>query len=164
MNEGLSELELLKIRQQQDRQQLLAAIANNAGGPVIKSHNSNNYNNESNNNISNNNNNNNFLNNQNFFKQYNKQYSETSIPSTNADPLNSNSPTPPMLTNRSFRNPFEKTTKNVSKNQNVSKPSVRNPNNNDDPNDPGTFLALNYIIKKLDFRYGMLIISRSIEP
>jgi hypothetical protein len=131
-NEGLSELEILKIKQQQDRQQLLAAIANNQVGP--KSNNS--INNDAQNNLNYN---------ANLFRQYNKQYSETSIPSTNADPLNSNSPTPPMLTNRSYRNPFEKTTKvqqqqNNNQQKNQLKPSQRNnQQNSEDQNEQGMF-------------------------
>ena len=138
-NEGLSELEILKIKQQQDRQQLLAAIANNQVGP--KSNNS--INNDSQNNQLNNN-----LNyNGNLFRQYNKQYSEASIPSTNADPLNSNSPTPPMLTNRSYRIPFEKTTKTQQQNNNQQrnhpKPSQRNnQQNGDDQNEQGMFVLI----------------------
>ena len=59
-----------------------------------------------NNNNNNNNNANNANNNAAFFQQYhlkNKQMSETSIPSTSADPLNSNSPTPPITSHRQFK-------------------------------------------------------------
>jgi hypothetical protein len=73
-NESLSELEIMKLKQQQDKQQLMQVIATNANKEKIAMH----Y--------------------QPFFQDHhlNKQYSETSIPSTNADPLNSNSPTPPL--------------------------------------------------------------------
>ena len=86
-NESLSELEIMKLKQQQDKQQLLQAIAANANKeknamqyqPLYQDH------------------------------HLNKQYSETSIPSTNADPLNSNSPTPPLgLHHRMPRVNFDK--------------------------------------------------------
>ena len=109
---NLSELEILKMKQQQERQQLLAAIGSNNS----KANNHNNYNNNSNNNQ--------------FFQQphnlHYKQYSEASIPSTNADPLNSNSPTPPMLSHR-----FDKINKNFNQKNGLKK---------DDPQDPGKCL------------------------
>lgn len=87
-NENLSELELLKLRQQQEKQQLLQAIAANA----TKERNQNQY--------------------QPFFQDLNqKQYSETSIPSTNADPLNSNTSTPPPLNHRAQKINFDKPSK-----------------------------------------------------
>lgn len=76
--ESLSELENLKLKQKQDRLQILNTMNNN-------------------NNI-----------NQNKYQpsyqehHIKKQYSETSIPSTNADPL-SNSPTPPLRSHRKSR-------------------------------------------------------------
>lgn len=74
--ESLSELENLKLKQKQDRLQLLNTMQNNPNDfvqykqPVYQNH------------------------------QIRKQYSETSIPSTNADPLNSNGPTPPMTNHK----------------------------------------------------------------
>ena len=88
---SLSELEILKLKQQQDRQQLMASL----GQKQIQSQN-------------------NFqqqatpFSNQNIYAPFfqpnylktHKQYSEASIPSTNADPLNSNNPTPPLFAQR----------------------------------------------------------------
>ena len=93
----LSELEMLKFRQQQERQQLLAAIGSNNSKHQNGDQNGNN---NSNNQININNDNNNY-----FRRHLSYQNSEASIPSTNADPLNSNSPTPPMLSHRYDRNP-----------------------------------------------------------
>jgi hypothetical protein len=93
----LSELEMLKFRQQQERQQLLAAIGSNNSKHQNGDQNGNNT---SNNQININNDNNNY-----FRRHLSYQNSEASIPSTNADPLNSNSPTPPMLSHRYDRNP-----------------------------------------------------------
>ena len=56
-----------------------------------------------------------------FFQEHHllkqKQYSETSIPSTNADPLQSNSPTPPMMNHRMPRVNFDKAKPNQGKKQ-----------------------------------------------
>jgi hypothetical protein len=82
-NQSLSELEILKLKQQQDKQQLMQAIAanNNSNNNAIKKGSEKNQQYQP------------------FFEEHHlkqKQYSETSIPSTNADPLYSNSPTPPL--------------------------------------------------------------------
>ena len=98
---GMSELELLKIKQQQERKQLLAAIGSNNGSK----HNDNADNHNKTNGHSNNHNINANGNNDFFRHHLSYQNSEASIPSTNADPLNSNSPTPPMISNRFDRNP-----------------------------------------------------------
>ena len=52
--------------------------------------------------------------------------SETSIPSTNADPLNSNSPTPPISSHR----PPIKNVQSIPNNNNKLKPKDTNNNNN----------------------------------
>ena len=71
--ESLGELENLKFKQKQDRLQLLEAMQaqNKQFQPLYQEH-----------------------------HIIKKQYSETSIPSTNADPLYSNSPTPPMMNHK----------------------------------------------------------------
>lgn len=101
-NTPMSELEMMKFRQQQERQQLLANSGPNMPPTQVNQlkqppPNQQPYNNHDSNNMNGNNNN------AAFFQQYhlkNKQMSETSIPSTNADPLNSNSPTPPISSQR----------------------------------------------------------------
>lgn len=87
---SLSELEILKIKQQQDRQQLLASLGQK------QTPNQNTFQHQP------------AFSNQNIYAPFfqpnyfkaQKQYSETSIPSTNADPLNSNNPTPPLFAQR----------------------------------------------------------------
>lgn len=84
-----SELENLKLKQKQDRTQLLDTIQkkNNLYQPLYQEH-----------------------------HIIKKQYSETSIPSTNADPLNSNSPTPPMMHHKQFSKNNKKDKNNLQKN------------------------------------------------
>ena len=102
--ESLSELEIMKLKQQQDKQQLLQAIANKEKHAMQY---------------------------QPFFQDHalNKQYSETSIPSTNADPLNSNSPTPPLgHNNRMPRVNFGKV-KPINNNNNINANQNKNNKN-----------------------------------
>lgn len=108
-DESLGELEDLKFKQKQDRRQLLDAMQHQ------------------------NNNNNNFSSQQ-LFQQPNyqehhiikKQYSEASIPSTNADPLYSNSPTPPLMNHKLMQQQmtYRPNNNNNNNNENNTKASL----------------------------------------
>ena len=105
--ESLSELEILKLKQKQDRQHLLEAMQQQQKyqkyQPNYQEHH--------------------------FIK---KQYSETSIPSTNADPLYSNSPTPPMMNHKVSKNSKnEKTSKNYLDNNQLYLANNKTSNNKD---------------------------------
>lgn len=103
--ESLSELELMKVKQKQDRLQLLESIQQEKDRyqqyqPIYQEH-----------------------------HIIKKQYSETSIPSTNADPLNSNSPTPPMM-NHKYYAKNNNTDRSSQKNYNyIDKGNLQGPTN-----------------------------------
>ena len=105
--ESLSELEILKLKQKQDRQHLLEAMQQQQKYQKYQPN----------------------------YQEHHiikKQYSETSIPSTNADPLYSNSPTPPMMNHKVPKNSKnEKTSKNYLDNNQFYLANNKNTNNKD---------------------------------